>query len=360
MFLSHNVFLITSLGVALLHATKAAILQNPSSMIDPINWKPVSSSSPHTIQYKSIMGDPGMQWKPSSSSSPRMQLFLYNLCSKAGDATQSVIPSSIDTCITSTNVSWGIGQIERVDKPTNGGCCQACLDKPWCLAFSEMPNNRCSLKDNVRPLVPTQDIVHSGKRRYKPNQIVPSPRYANCIVDNTQTITANDNAAQITIGGDVDVEWYAVKKEHDLADKCAVHNQATGRTSYFWTTMSQNGNAPAALGKNPNNCLPQCYYDGDAVHPGGYPSAVNASKDRCPMAHASSATHGFNNLPMNQAKVLVGLTDPSDPELIGRFNWTFELQADLSVPEQEFPKNQSLGIWEWRYDTVLKKGIVRV
>ena len=118
-------------------------------------------------------------------------------------------------------------------------------------------------------------------------------------------------AAQITIGGDVDVEWYAVKKEHDLADKCAVHNQATGRTSFFWTTMSQNGNAPAALGKNPNNCLPQCYYDGDAVHPGGYPSAVNASKDRCPMAHASSATHGFNNLPMNQAKVLVGLTDPS-------------------------------------------------
>ena len=49
--------------------------------------------------------------------------------------------------------------------------------------------------------------------------MLPSPRYANCIVDGKQTITAADNAAQVP--DDQDEEWFAVLKEQMLAGKCA-------------------------------------------------------------------------------------------------------------------------------------------
>ncbi len=65
-------------------------------------------------------------------------------------------------------------------------------------------------------------------------------------------------------------------------------------------------------------------------------------------------------MPMNQGKVMVALADGADPELVGAFNWTFELDADLAVPEADFPADQSLGVWSWRYDATQGKGIVRV
>jgi hypothetical protein len=36
-------------------------------------------------------------------------------------------------------------------------------------------------------------------------------------------------------------------------------------------------------------------------------------------------------MPMNQAKVMVGYTDGTDPSMTGRFNWTFELDSNLAV-----------------------------
>ena len=96
----------------------------------------------------------------------------------------------------------------------------------------------------------------SGIRRYKPSQELPSPRYGNCIVGGKQTISAEDNAA---IGDpDVDAEWYAVQKEQQLAEKCAVTDTEAKMPSYFWTVMSQNGNAPSNVG-TPAECLPYCY-----------------------------------------------------------------------------------------------------
>ena len=89
----------------------------------------------------------------------------------------------------------------------------------------------------------------SGFRQYQPAQELPSPRDANCLVDAKQTVTQQDNAAQVPVG--LDEEWFAVLKEHQLAEKCSEPppSAATAATpSYFWTVMAQNGNAPADLG----------------------------------------------------------------------------------------------------------------
>ena len=53
---------------------------------------------------------------------------------------------------------------------------------------------------------------------------------------------------------------------------------------------------------------------------------------------------------MNQPKVLVHLTQPGDPNLRGSFNWTFELDANLAVPQSDFPRNRSWGKAEWWRD----------
>ena len=96
-----------------------------------------------------------------------------------------------------------------------------------------------------QPPPPPATVVVSGVRVYDPIQQLPSPRYANCIANGVQTITAEDNAARVPQG--VDEEWFAVEKEHMLAAKCAEGGHHRGDTggvdkfpSYFWTTMSQN------------------------------------------------------------------------------------------------------------------------
>ena len=173
-----------------------------------------------------------------------------------------------------------------------------------------------------------------------------------------------------------------------LAARCSVPaptSAATAATpSYFWTVMSQNGNAPSSLGTDAE-CLPYCYltpghresptpvlYNGSA----GYPPAVNASDARCVRNAAGDRTldrtlapgglgpgplrSGFDGQPENQGKVMVEYTDPADPGLAGGFNWTFELDADLAVPEAEFPIDKSLGVFSWRYDEARGSGVVRM
>lgn len=223
---------------------------------------------------------------------------------------------------------------------------------------------------------------------------LPSPRYANCIVNGTQTISPADNGAIGAAG--VDDEWFAVIKEQKLAERCKIpagprEGDASSRSatptstpSYFWTVMSQNGNAPSKLGTD-NECLPYCYLTpGHLESPtpllwngtgtAGYPPAVNASSARC-IHNTAAATPAvlptayqeqgkiestFNGQPENQGKVMVLYTDPTDPKLAGGFNWTFELDADLAVPEAEFPMDRSLGIFSWEYDEARGAGVVRM
>jgi hypothetical protein len=197
-------------------------------------------------------------------------------------------------------------------------------------------------------------------------------------------VTPEDNAA---IGEEgVDAEWFAVRKEQKLADKCQVDSGGTstgtgiGAIPDIWTLMSQNGNAPSPLG-SPTECLPYCYNDPDGgLSRGGYPPVVNSSfYSRCggggsggdggsggsggssgPSVRRGMLTNGlFNSKPMNQAKVLTAFTDGTSAHLRGGFNWTFELQADLSVQEVDFPMNYSLGVWSWE-TTAEGKGVVRV
>lgn len=106
---------------------------------------------------------------------------------------------------------------------------------------------------------------------------------------------------------------------------------AAGATpSYFWTVMSQNGNAPASLGSD-DACVPQCYHQADEDRPAGWPPAVNASAALCPagrpheIASPSTRRRLFNNQPMNQAKTLIRYTDLTS--LRGGFNWTCALIA---------------------------------
>ena len=63
---------------------------------------------------------------------------------------------------------------------------------------------------------------------------------------------------------------------------------------------------------------------------------------------------------MNQPKVLVHLTQPEDPSLRGSFNWTFEYDADLAVPQSDFPRDRSWGKAEWWRDSETGIGHVRL
>eukprot|EP01079_Euglenida_sp_SAG-EU17-18_P002069 gene2069-3042_t len=65
-----------------------------------------------TAGYRSILGDPGMRWR-AGAQHPRMQMFFYNLCSKAGPSNFSVVPSEGDTCEERPGV-WGAGVVESV------------------------------------------------------------------------------------------------------------------------------------------------------------------------------------------------------------------------------------------------------
>ena len=308
-----------------------------------------------------------------------MQLFFYNLCSKAGMANYSVIPASSDKCeLAPKGTVYGIGEVESVKADD---CCAACLEKPWCLSWSQSQPGICSLKDNIqqqpqppppRPPVPadfkgrpgncgqtnwrskndchlveqgavrarengittleqcknfcktcdncnyvsfsigqhgnehdhddcswytscdmdalthtaanytsaqvknhSQATVKSGRRIFSPEQRLPSPRYANCIVEGEQKVTAAANSAQVPPG--VDAEWFAVSKEHSLASLCAVASDHghTWPYSSFWTVMSQNGNAPAKLGTDAA-CLPECYHLADDSRPAGWPPGAQA------------------------------------------------------------------------------------
>eukprot|EP01047_Picozoa_sp_COSAG01_P086470 COSAG01_NODE_19459_length_1008_cov_1.908691_1_plen_212_part_01 len=212
-------------------------------------------------------------------------------------------------------------------------------------------------------------------------------------MDGKQTITPADNAAIGEPG--VDAEWFAVRKEQRLGERCVVPAlpsatppatvaaAAAARVlgqprspplptfpSYFWTVMSQNGNDPKQVGTLPE-CLPYCYLTGpggvapNPPAPFGYPPAVNASYARCeahlatlglsPSELASTRRRLFDGLPQNQAKVMTALTDGADPELHGSFNWTFSLDQNLAVPEHSFPLDKDLGVWSWRYDSAAKK-----
>ena len=57
---------------------------------------------------------------------------------------------------------------------------------------------------------------------------------------------------------------------------------------------------------------------------------------------------------------MTSFTDGADADLAGGFNWTFDLGADLAVPEHAFSAGDDLGIFSWRYDAEQAKGIVRM
>jgi hypothetical protein len=219
------------------------------------------------------------------------------------------------------------------------------------------------------PNPPSEPV--SGVRRYHPSQELPSPRYANCIVDGKQAVRAADNA--VTTPSGEDDEWFAVEKEQQLAERCMVPPPAasgpTTTPSYFWTVMSQNGNAPSHMGSD-TECLPYCYLTPPGAHllpPGyngsaGYPPAVNASSSRCVHNIGATAANpapttrnlitslgarsAFSGLPQNQGKVMVHYTDPTDPKLFGSFNWTFELGVQvLSFFDGNLHSRSDVGIY---------------
>ena len=72
----------------------------------------------------------------------------------------------------------------------------------------------------------------------------------------------------------LDDEWLAVSKEHYLAEKCKKKYTKIRRNreekalefSYFWTLMSQNGNAQSTLG-TVDDCLPYCYINFNKTYP---------------------------------------------------------------------------------------------
>ena len=335
------------------------------------------------------MGDTGMRWQPSNG--PRMQFLSRNLCAKAGPAEMSVLPMAGDTCAPPSlpaGMLPGRGQVRRVYA---SDCCQACLAEWWCRAWTEPLPGVCSLKDNALPsqlrrVHSTETTPASGVRRYMPAQVLPSPRYANCIVNGVQTIEHTDNAARAPAGEDD--EWFAVVKEQSLGARCEKPAAAdvqiggsgasTNRSSYFWSVMTTNENGWANLGTDAE-CLPQCYHSGDQQRAAGWPPAVNASGSLCPDGRASprsgstrqqlnlnqplasSSGRTFSGNPMNQPKVLVHLTEPGDPHLRGSFNWTFEYDANLAVvPPSAFPRNQSWGKAEWWRDASTGIGHVRL
>ena len=205
-------------------------------------------------------------------------------------------------------------------------------------------------------------------------------RYANCVVNGSQTITRSDNAARAP--ADLDEDWFAVVKEQTLAARCKKQDPLGASSSYFWSVMTTNGNGWTNLGTDAE-CLPQCYHDSDPQRPAGWPPAVNASASLCPNdgRRAGSAAapfesggsstrrdgkprlglgRTFSGNPMNQPQVLVRLTRPDDPHLRGSFNWTFEYDADLALPEPDFPHDRSWGKAEWWRDSTTGVGHVRL
>ena len=316
------------------------------------------SARTRNVAYRSIIGDGGMRWGPSDG--PRMQFLSRNLCAKAGPASMSVLPSAADTCAPPPpTLLPGRGEVKRVNA---SDCCRACLAEWWCRAWTEPLAGVCSLKDNALPSrsVGNATPASSGVRRHTAAQVLPSPRHANCVVDGSQTITPSDNAARAPAG--LDDEWFAVVKEQALAARCekkaplglgATAGAGAG-SSYFWSVMTTNENGWTNLGTDAE-CLPQCYHDADPQRPAGWPPAVNASASLCPdtgrqagpgpaaLPESGGGTttwpsrKGFGSLgrtfsgnPMNQPKVLVGLTQADDPHLRGSFNWTFEYDANLA------------------------------
>jgi hypothetical protein len=251
-------------------------------------------------------------------------------------------------------------------------CAAVCRSCPSCnyASFSLTPPSDCSWYQSCSLFTPTSrtyesvevrnsssmQTLSSGVRVFSEGQVLPSPRYADCLVDGTQRVTDAEN--ELRVPPHVDAEWYAVVKEHLLAERCvmpaATAPTVVGATpSYFWTVMSQNGNAPSTLGST--DCIASCYYEGK------YPPAVNASAGICPKSGGNNRTAprlGFNALPMNQAKVMHEWTDALS--LRGRFNWTYELELPLDVPFEEFPSNASFFEWEWWYDKDKGKGFTRL
>lgn len=135
------------------------------------------------VNYRSIVGDPGMKWKGFSATAenlrhsaaraslaaghptaqpvapaaqvvsrhpstqgPRMQLYFYGLCSKAGYSNVSVLPAASDICETKSGVEIGLGVVSMVNATD---CCAACLAEPWCLAWTRKDEHTCLLKDNA-------------------------------------------------------------------------------------------------------------------------------------------------------------------------------------------------------------------
>ena len=180
------------------------------------------SARTQNVTYRSIIGDGGMRWGKSNDNYPRMQFLSRNLCAKAGPAEMSVLPSDGDSCAAPSlpaGMLPGRGEVKRVVNASD--CCKACLAEWWCRAWTEPLAGVCSLKDNALPsrsVSNTTTASASGVRVYTAAQVLPSPRYANCIVNGSQTITHSDNAVRAP--GDVDVEWFAVVKEQTLAARC--------------------------------------------------------------------------------------------------------------------------------------------
>ena len=354
------------------------------------------SARTENVTYRSIIGDRGMRWGSSKDEvGPRMQFLSRNLCAKAGPAEMSVLPSDNDTCRPPPPLAgtWpGRGEVKRINA---SDCCRACLAEWWCRAWTEPLAGVCSLKDNALPSrhVGNATLASAGVRRYMPAQVLPSPRYANCVVNGSQTITHGENAARAP--ADLDEEWFSVVKEKSLAARCEKKQDSPGASSsYHWSVMTTNGNGWANLGADAE-CLPQCYHSTDPQRPAGWPPAVNASASLCPntggvqakspvaagaggagavslksndsgsaqrFSYFSNSPLGrtFSGNPMNQPKVLVELTQPDDPYLRGSFNWTFEYDANLAVPEHDFPSNQSWGKAEWWRDNETGIGHVRL
>ena len=329
------------------------------------------------VTYRSIIGDAGMRWSPGYG--PRMQFLSRNLCAKAGPAEMSVLPMAGDTCAPPSlpaGMLPGRGEVKSVNA---SDCCRACLAEWWCRAWTEPMAGVCSLKDNALPSRRVSNTTSaSGVRRYKPTQLLPSPRYANCVVNGSQTIADRDNAARAP--ADEDEEWFAAVKEQTLAGRCEKPDPLGVSSSYFWSVMTTNENGWTNLGTDAE-CLPQCYHSSDQQRPAGWPPAVNASDSLCPDSYGfrtgaatppservrsntqrfnSSLGRTFSGNPMNQPKVLVHLTQPEDPNLRGSFNWTFELDANLEVPQSDFPLNRSWGKAEWWRDNETGIGHVRL
>ena len=160
----------------------------------------------------------------------------------------SVLPMDGDRCAPPSlpaGMSPGRGEVKRVSA---SDCCRACLAEWWCRAWTEPLAGVCSLKDNALPSRSLGNTTTaSGVRQYTPAQVLPSPRYANCVVNGSQTISQRNNAVRVPAG--VDDEWFAVVKEQTLAARCEKPGPLGANcSSYFWSVMTTNENGWTNLG----------------------------------------------------------------------------------------------------------------